>query len=130
MSNKVELLYHHGELVGFIHYLMRKPDLNSNLSREFKKGEKLTLEEAAEEYMKIVDEHKDNFYHTHDSQVRENYKTGIIFAVEASEAGNVVYVSDYIPADGDPICQGCYWFDKEGDSRRCVRAASKKFNLE
>ena len=125
MSSKVELLYHHGDLVGYIHHLMKRPDLNSNLGQKYEKGDSLTLERATEEYLKMVD--KDAFYHTNDSQVRESYKTGIKNAVLAAEGG-VIYVSDYTLKD-DPICQGCYWYDREdADPRRCVRAASKRIN--
>jgi len=83
MSSKVELLYHHGDLVGYIHHLMKRPDLNSNLGQKYEKGDSLTLERATEEYLKMVD--KDAFYHTNDSQVRESYKTGIKNAVLAAE---------------------------------------------
>ena len=122
MTEKIELLLHHGDLVGFIRSLMEYPNHHSNLSRKFVKGEHLTLEE----YMKLED--KDPFYHTYNPEVRESYKAGIITATRAAQDGQVEYVSDDTLLDEDPICQGCYWFDKpEANPRRCIRADTKKY---
>jgi len=123
MGNKIELLYHHGSLIGYIEYLMRRPDLSSNLSRQYEKGEHLTIEEAVEEYMRMED--KDPYYHVKDPDVRRSYAAGIISAVRAGVIDNVIYRSDDTSV-GDIICQGCYWIDKmDADPRRCFLATNK-----
>lgn len=49
MTKEVQLLRHHGSLVGYIHGLMRNPWIY--VGEPFKKGEQITAEEAVEIHM-------------------------------------------------------------------------------
>jgi hypothetical protein len=119
MSEKLPLLYHHGEMLGFIKCVRSDP--SSYVGDKYAGMNDLTDLEAVEIYMsEVID--KDSYYRTGSPEIREQYKNGILQAVLAEKNGiEIEYVSDSTPS-GDVICHGCYQFGMEKpDSPGCVR---------
>lgn len=118
-SERLELLWHHGDMLGFIKSVGRKPSLY--LGDKYDGMENLPIEEAVEIYMKeVIDSNP--YYRTGNPEVRERYKKGVLHAVLASENGiKIEYVPNSTPS-GDIICQGCYQFElDQPDFPGCVR---------
>jgi hypothetical protein len=118
MTERMQLLYHHGEMLGFVESVRRQP--SRYLGDKYAGMEDLTDEEAVEIYMtEVID--NDLCYRTKDPQIRQRYKEGILQAVLAEKKGRVEYIPDS-SASGDVICHGCYQFQLERpDSPGCVR---------
>jgi len=114
-SERLQLLWHHGDMLGFIGSGRRRPWLY--FGDKYKGMKDLSVSEAVEIYMtEVID--KNPLYRTNNSEIRERYKAGILCAAMASK---VEYVPDSTPS-GDVICRGCYQFKLEKpDYPGCVR---------
>lgn len=119
MSEKLPILYHHGNMLGFIEGIRRHPYVY--LGDKYTGIHDITDQEAVEIYMtEVID--KNPYYRTGDSEVRERYKRGILVAVLVEKNGiEIEYVPDST-SSGDIICHGCYQFGMEKpDFPGCVR---------
>lgn len=110
MSEKIELLDHHRYVIWEIEKMMKKPHAQHYLSRQYKNGETLTVEQAVEEHTRMWKD--DDFYHLDNPVVRENTVKVLIQAVKAHLEGKVIYRSDNTIV-GDIICEGCYWNNRD-----------------